>query len=164
MKEVMHPKALKQMENLRSSWKLKWFFWTKLPSLYFWKVRLDYLDIERAAVSLPFIKNTQNPFQSIYFAAQTGAAELSTGVLALIAIEGRGKVSMLVTEMKSTFLKKATGRIVFHCNEGKAAFDCISKAIETGEGQKLLMTSEGRNEDGEVVTRVHIEWSFKRKS
>jgi hypothetical protein len=163
MKDHLHPSAQKTMKNLLSPWKLKGFFWTQLPSLFFWKVRVDYLDADRAEVSVPFNRNTKNPFQSIYFAAQTGAAELSTGILALIAIEGRGKVSMLVTEMKSSFYKKAKGKIVFRCEEGKAVFDCITKAIETGEAQKLIMTSEGKNELGELVTRVEIEWSFKSK-
>jgi hypothetical protein len=163
MNDSLHPKAQKIIRDLLSPWKLKWFFWSRLPSLLFWKVRLDHLDAERSEVSIPFVKKTQNPFRSIYFAAQAGAAEFSTGVLALIAIEGRGKVSMLVTELRTEFYKKADGRIVFTCMDGKAVFDCVSRALETGEGQKLTMTSEGKNADGEVVTKVWIEWSFKRK-
>lgn len=163
MNEALHPKAKKAMSDLLSPWKLKWFFWSRLPSLLFWRVRLDHLDRERSIVSIPFIKKTQNPFRSIYFAAQAGAAEFSTGILALIAIEGRGKVSMLVTEMKCEFFKKADGRIVFQCNDGGAVYECVTKAIETGEGQKLTMTSEGKNSTGEIVTKVSIEWSFKRK-
>ena len=159
----LNPKARKVLKDLKTPWKLKFFFWKRLPSLLFWRVKLMYLDTDKASVSIPFLKKTQNPFRSIYFAAQAGAAEFSTGLLAILAIEGRGNVSMLVTELRCEFYKKAAETIVFICDQGQEVNSVVAKAIETGEGQKLTMISEGKNQSGETVTKVWIEWSFKVK-
>ncbi|HAQ71599.1 DUF4442 domain-containing protein [Salibacteraceae bacterium] len=159
----LNPKARKVLKDLKNPWKLKFFFWKRLPSLLFWRVKLQHLDTESASVSIPFLKKTQNPFRSIYFAAQAGAAEFSTGLLAILAIEGRGNVSMLVTELRCEFYKKAAETIFFTCDQGQQVNSVVAKAIETGEGQKLTMISEGKNQAGETVTKVWIEWSFKVK-
>ena len=165
MNSNVHPneKAQRLIRDINTPWKLKWHFWSRLPSLLYWKVRVHHFDVYRAEVSIPFTKKTQNPFRSIYFAAQAGAAEFSTGVLAMLAIEGRGKVSMLVTDLRCEFYKKATETIVFTCVHGKEVYDAVTQAIETKEGQKITLTSEGRNAAGELVTKVWIEWSFRVK-
>jgi len=156
-------KQQRLLRDLRSPLKLKFFFWRRLPSLLFWRVKIRHLDPERSEVTIPFTRNTQNPFKSIYFGAQAGAAEFSSGILALLAMEGRAKVSMLVMDLRCEFYKKAAETIVFSCNDGHAVYDVISQAIETKEGQKLTMISEGKNSEGETVTKVWIEWSFKVK-
>jgi hypothetical protein len=160
---TLHPKAIKTLTALKTPWKLKFFFWKRLPSLLFWRIKLHHLDMEKASVTIPFLKKTQNPFRSIYFAAQAGAAEFSTGLLALLAIEGRGNVSMLVTTLRCEFYKKAAETIVFTCIQGKEVNETVTKTIETKEGQTIIMLSEGKNHAGETVTKVWIEWSFKVK-
>jgi hypothetical protein len=159
----LDPAAEKLRLQLLNPWKLKFFFWKRLPSLLFWRVKLIHLDTERATVSIPFTKKTQNPFRSIYFAAQAGAAEFSTGALAVIATEGRGKISMLVTGMRSEFHKKATEVTLFTCSDGDQVFKAVDKALESGEGQTVTLKSEGRNSDGELISTFWIEWSFKKK-
>lgn len=161
--QPLNAKAQKMLRDISNPWKLKFFLWQKLPSLLFWRIKIERFDAQQAEVSIPFTKKTQNPFRSIYFAAQAGAAEFSTGLLALLAIEGRGKVSMLVTDLKCEFYKKATETIVFTCEQGAEVYGVVSKALETGEGQKITLESEGKNSKGEVVTKVWIEWSFKAK-
>lgn len=80
------------------------------------------------------------------------------------AIQNSGKkISMLVINMNATFTKKATGRITFKCSDGKLIEKTIQKAIKTGEGQTLLVTSEGINEEGISVSKFQFEWSFKVK-
>ncbi len=163
MNDQLNPKAQKLIRELLNPWKLKFYFWTKLPSLLFWRVKLRLLDMNHSKVTIPFTKRTQNPFRSVYFAAQAGAAEFSTGVLAVAAIEGRGKVSMLVTGMRSEFYKKADGQITFSCHDGKDVYDCVTAAIKSGEGQKITLLSEGKLDSGECVSKFWIEWSFKVK-
>ena len=69
-------------------------------------LRIDEFDAGKCAVSLPYGWRTQNPFRSIYFAAQCMAAELSTGALAMLAIQSSNEsVSMLVTNMSASFGK-----------------------------------------------------------
>ena len=74
------------------------------------------------------------------------------------------KVSMLVTNMNATFTKKATGKIRFECNDGIAIKEAIQRSVETGEGQTVLVTSEGINKDGVSVSKFEFEWSLKVKS
>jgi hypothetical protein len=140
-----------------------WLFW-KLPAAWFMGVRLLKAQTDLAQATLPLGWRSQNPFQSIYFAAQCSAAELSTGVLATLAIQGRGKVSMLVSHIEADFMKKATSRTVFTCTQGEAIFKAVDKAIETGEAQVLVVESVGVQATGEIVSKMYITWSFKAKN
>lgn len=153
----------KLIEQLKNPWKLKWFFLTKLPSCLWWGVRLKSLDTKQAQILLPYSWRTQNPFKSIYFAAQIGAGELATGLLCTIALHGKGRVSMLAIHSSAEFTKKANSLTTFTCNQGDEARATIEKAIATKEPQTITMTAEGVQENGEVVSRIMITWSFKAK-
>ena len=71
---------------------------------------------------------------------------------------------MLVANNKASFTKKATGKIIFTCNDGHKIADAIEKTIATGEGQTFWMQSVGMNEDGVVVSTFDFEWTVKVKS
>lgn len=159
-----NPAAEKLLRQLRSRWMLNAHFWMRLPTLLFWRVKIKSIDYSQAQVTVPFRRSTQNPFRSIYFAAQAGAAEFSTGILAMLAIEGRSNMSMLVTGLRCEFYKKATGLVTFSCTQGDEVSQVIDNAIQTKEGQKLVLISEGKDLEGDVVTRVWVEWSFKVKN
>lgn len=140
------------------------FMLYKLPSAFFCGVRLRNINEDAAVVSVPFKWLSQNPFRSIYFACQAMAAEMSTGVLALGHIHGRKPaVSMLVTSIKAEFVKKATERIYFTCEDGHAIQSAVEQALQSGTGQQVTAISTGRTKDGEVVSRFWVEWSFKGK-
>ena len=142
--------------------KLKLYFLRKLPSLYFWGVRVKKIDTDKAEIAIKYGWRTKNPFRSIYFSALAGTAELSTGLLALLAIE-KANVSMLVVGMQARFMKKAKGEVIFICDQGKDIFTTVQKAIDTGEGQEILVTSKGYNEEGVIVAEFDILWSFKKR-
>ena len=145
--------------------KLNSFLMFKLPSAYFCGVRTKYLDDVKCIVSVKHRWINQNPFNSMFWAVQGMAAELTTGALVMAKIKQSGKnISMLVANNKATFTKKATGRITFECNEGHLIDDAIKKAIETGEGQTIWMKANGRNEDGVEVSSFKFEWTIKLKS
>ena len=100
----------------------------------------------------------------MFWAAQGMAAEMSTGVLVMQEIEkSNRKVSMLVVHQESDFFKKATGKILFTCNGGNKIREAIEASIETGEGQVIILKSEGVNEDGVVVSNFQFQWSLKVK-
>ena len=100
----------------------------------------------------------------MYFAVQAMAAELSTGALVMYHIKNSGKkISMLVANNKSTFTKKARGRITFTCTEGNLIADAITRAVATGEGQTFWMKSVGVDEQGDQVSVLEFEWSVKAK-
>lgn len=141
------------------------FLFFKLPAAFICGVRVKALSRTECTVTIRHRWINQNPFNSMYFAAQAMAAELSTGALVMAAIEESGqKVSMLVAQNKSVFTKKATGRITFTCLDGEAIRATIARSIATGEGQTLWMSSEGVNESGETVSRFGFEWTVKARS
>ena len=145
--------------------KLNFFLMFKLPSAYFCGVRTKYLDDKKCIVSVKHRWINQNPFNSMFWAVQGMAAELTTGALMMAKIKQSGKnISMLVANNNATFTKKAAGRITFECNEGHLVDDAIKNAIETGEGQTIWMKANGKNEDGIEVSSFNFEWTIKVKS
>ena len=137
----------------------------KLPAAYFTGVRTTYIDREKCIVTVKHRWINQNPFNSMFWAVQGMAAELATGALVMQSIRQSGqKISMLVAYNNATFTKKATGKITFTCVDGAKVTEAISKAIETGEGQTVWLTSRGVNEDGVEVSAFNFEWTLKVKS
>lgn len=157
------PNVKKHIANLNNHWKMQLHFLRNLPTAIWWGVRVKSCSPYRTEVELPYSWRTQNPFESIYFAAQAGAAELSTGLMATIALKNRGKISMLVTNFETEFLKKANSTITFTCEEGIKIIEAVQQAIDTGEGVKATINSTGTLKSGEIVSRVKITWSFKLK-
>jgi hypothetical protein len=140
------------------------FIFFKLPAAFLCGVRLKHIDENKCVVSVKHRWINQNPFNSMYFAVQAMAAELSTGAMVIYQIQKSGrKISMLVANNKSNFSKKATGRITFVCNDGNLIADAIQKTIATGEGQTFWMKSIGTNEEGVQVSEMDFEWSVKLK-
>ncbi len=144
--------------------KINLFLLFKLPSAYFCGVRLKKIDAKQCLTSVKHRWINQNPFNSMYFAVQAMAAELSTGALVMLYIKESGKnISMLVANNKSIFDKKATGRITFTCTDGLSVQNAINQTIETGNGQKVWLKSVGINQKGEQVSEFDFEWTIKIK-
>ena len=161
--DAQAPGLLSFMRNLNTPWKLRLYFLRRLPSCWYWGVRIREVTPSRCQVTIPYGWRTQNPFRSIYFAALAGAAELSTGALALLALHGRGRISMLVTALEGKFIKKANTLTTFTCEEGATIQEAVQAAIDTGEGQTARILTIGRNHAGEEVCRFWLTWSFKVK-
>ena len=101
----------------------------------------------------------------MYFAVEAMAAEMCSGMLAFSQVYQRSpKVSMLVEGMEATFLKKATGAILFSCDQGKEIELAIQEAIKTGESSKISCTSIGKNSEGIIVAEFNMHWTFKVKN
>lgn len=142
--------------------KLNTFLIFKLPSAYLSGVRVKSITDKQCLVSVKHRWINQNPFKSMYFAVQAMAAELSTGALVMAHIQkSQTKISMLVFSNKSSFTKKATGRINFSCDDGDKIAQAIQKAIETKEGQTCWMKAIGVNQNGEQVSVFEFEWTIK---
>ena len=144
--------------------KVDFFNLIKLPLAYLGGVRVRSITDKEVVVSIKHRWMNQNPFNSMFWAAQGMAAEMPTGILVMKAIDNsKRKVSMLVTHQEADFFKKATGKILFTCSGGNEIRDAIQKSIETGDGQVVVLTSEGKNEDGVVVSRFRFDWSLRVK-
>ncbi|GGI57193.1 DUF4442 domain-containing protein [Winogradskyella haliclonae] len=144
--------------------KLNSFLLFKLPAAYFTGVRTKYLDYNKCTVSVKHRWINQNPFNSMFWAVQGMAAELTTGALVMKKISDSGqKISMLVANNNASFTKKATGRITFECNEGYKIDEAIANAIDTKEGQTVWLNAKGINKEGVQVSDFNFEWTLKVK-
>ncbi len=154
----------KHLEMKFTPRKINAFLAFKLPSAFLAGVRVKTLDNTKSTVTVKHRWINQNPFKSLYFAIHCMASELSTGVLVMQQIAQSGKrISMLVTKQNAIFTKKATGRITFKCLDGNLIKDAIENTIATGEGQTLLLKSEGHDEQGDLVSFFEYQWSIKIK-
>lgn len=141
------------------------FLLAKLPSAFFAGVRLKSITDNACSSTIKHRWINQNPFGSIYFAVLAMSAELTTGTLVLQKIRNsKQTISMLVTQQKSTFLKKAKGKITFTCNDGELINEALQKTISTTEGETFWMESVGKDEQNETVAIFNFEWSVKLKN
>lgn len=160
----MHLQFNQFVQKIKSPISYGFFLATKLPAAFFVGLRLIHIDPQNCSIGIRHSWFSKNPFNSIYFAAQAMAAEMSTGLLAFGHLYKRTKpVSMLVVKMEVSYLKKGTGKVIFTCNDGKAIENCIEEAIATGEGKTLECISTGKNEAGETIAQFKFTWSFKAK-
>lgn len=140
------------------------FLFFKLPSAFLCGVRVKEISTQECKVTVKHRWINQNPFNSMYFAVQAMAAELTTGALVMYQIKkSQRKISMLVANNKGSFTKKATGRITFMCRDGQLVENAIQQAIATGEGQTFWMKSIGTDQNGIQVSEMDFEWSVKVK-
>lgn len=158
------PAAAAFRRTISSPLKLRLFMLRSLPMAYLAGLRLREITPERATITVPFKYLTKNPFRSIYFACLSMAAEMASGILAMMNIQGQGRVSMLVVGMEAEFTKKAVGLIAFTSSDGQRIAQAIADSRATGEGRTLVCTSTGTDEAGDTVAVFRITWSFRAKS
>ncbi len=145
--------------------KINIFLLFNLPSAFISGVRLRTLTEERSEVFVRYQWINKNPFGSLYWATQGMASELATGVLVMRSIaESKKRISMLVTQQKGTFFKKGKGKVLFSCDGGEKVKKAIQNAIDTQEGQVLILKSKGVDEAGDVVSEFEYTWGIKVKA
>lgn len=145
--------------------KSRLFLLSKLPSAYFAGLKIRETDREKSVVSIPYKWFSRNPFRSTYFACLSMAAEMSTGVLAMLHTYHQApSVSMLVTKVESEYFRRATGITFFSCEDGLKLKSVIDEAILSGEAKSCIARSVGVNEKGEVVAVFLITWSFRKRA
>ncbi|MDF1548629.1 MAG: DUF4442 domain-containing protein [Bacteroidales bacterium] len=145
--------------------KMRLFLFLKLPLAFIAGLKIVFISPEKAVVTIPYKFLTKNPFRSIYFAALSMAAELSTGILSLAAIaETKKPISMLVLDMKASFTKKAVSKISFTCLEGQKITDAVQACLNSDEGQTVAVQSIGIDKKGNEVAEFEFVWTFKKKN
>jgi len=137
---------------------------TTLPMAFIAGMKVKSCDTKSCQITVPYKWLNQNPFQSTYFAVLAMAAEMSTGMLSLMAThKSKPSVSMLVTHLEADFVKKATGITTFTCTQGEEISKLVEEVILTGEAKTFNAISVGTNKNGEVEARFVIQWSFKAR-
>ncbi len=136
----------------------------KLPMGFVAGLKVKSCTTEQCQITVPYRYMNQNPFRSTYFAVLAMAAEMSTGMLGVVAThKSIPSISMLVTHLEADFVKKATGLTTFTCTQGKALTEKVEEAILTGTGTTFEALSIGTSEKGEEEARFRVQWSFKAR-
>lgn len=151
------------MQNFAKNLKFRVFTFIKLPSLWFWNVRVLECDEALCNTAIRYSWFTKNPFNSIYFSTLFGAAELSTGLLVQRKANEKKNISMLVIRSEAEFTNKASGRIIFTCTEGNLVGEVFERLIHSGDQATLVLRSEGKNESGQVIGQFSFTWSLKKR-
>tara|TARA_B100000900_G_scaffold188083_1_gene159353 strand:+ start:967 stop:1467 length:501 start_codon:yes stop_codon:yes gene_type:complete len=147
-----------------TSWKFLFFLLYYLPMALLAGLKIKKLSNDIAEVTVPFKFLNKNPFNSIYFAVLTMAAELSTGILSLMHINKKNKkISMLVVKIDCNFYKKATSKVRFVCSNGDEISQIIDKCIKSKNGEIIKVNSKGFDSNGICVAEFNFTWSFKLK-
>jgi len=142
----------------------RFFLLQKLPTAFLCGLRIRELNPTTTIISVKHWWFNQNPFRSMYFAVQSMAAEMSTGLMSFGQVYRRNPaVSMLVVKLEASFIKKATGLILFTCKDGALIEKAVEETIATGESTQIVTRSVGTNENNEVVAEFLITWSFKAR-
>src|SRR3990170_1012461 len=153
----MNNQVLAFIKLMKHPLKFRMFLFFKLPSAFFSGVRIKDMDERACIVTIPYKWFSQNPFRSTYFACLGMAAEMSTGALAMAHLHKLNPpVSMLVTGIEGSFLKKAVDLTTFTCEDGGLIRQTIQDAITSGEGKIVRAKSVGRNNTGDVVAEFYI--------
>lgn len=152
------------LNDINTPWKMKLYFLQHLPTMFWWGGKVTEASPQQLVAAIPYSWRTQNPFSSTYFAAQSGIAELTTGLLVMLAVRGYDcKFSTLVTNFEAQFTKKATDTVFYRCEMGDEIFAAAQEAFETGEARAIECISIGKMADGVEVGRVKVTWSMKPK-
>ena len=137
----------------------------RLPLAWLSGLQLKSCTDQECTITIKHRWINQNPFRSIYFAAQLMAGEMGGGLPALLHIKSKGYNSaMLVTHIEASFFKKATGSIIFRFNEVadiKAAVDEAQRSTE--QPATYLATTHAYNESGQKIAEVRALWSFRAR-
>jgi hypothetical protein len=134
----------------------------KLPIAWLAGVRVSSIAPDSCTTVVPYRWLSQNPFRSTYFACLGMAAEMSTGLLAMAHVnDAPQRISMLVTGLQASFVKKAKERTWFTCSEGNVIKEAIARTIATGEPVTITVQSIGEGSDGTLIASFAVTWSFK---
>jgi len=134
----------------------------KVPAVAVAGVRVRRLEENICEATVPFKFLNKNPFKSMYFAVQAMAAEISTAVPAMIAIEKyHESVAMLVVETKAEFFKKGISKVTFTCESGPDFAAALENSIQTKEAVTVVAKTTGTVADGTIVSVFYFTWSFK---
>lgn len=141
------------------------FLWRYLPAARWMGVKMEFLDDHVCTTKLRYSWFNRNPFGSIYFAAQSAAAEMATGLPAFLMIRQlKAPVNMLITEMDMSFLKQAKGTVYFRCEQLDDIRHSILKACESDDPVTCRLTVHAVDaQTGDPRSECIVVWRFRRR-
>jgi hypothetical protein len=144
--------------------------WSLQNVFLLWLIRPKIVELtqERCVVRVPlnFITRRRD-IHAMYLGTLCMGADIAAGLIAFqIVRERREKVSFIFKDMRSEFLKRAEGAVVFTNNDGSLIQDLLRRAKETGERQEATVhvTATVPSKLGdEPVAKFELTLSVKKK-
>ncbi len=171
---MLSAKQIKFRNEFLSPLRQRLYYLKSLPMALLSGIKLIHLDEKKSISEVPFRWINQNPFNSMYFAVLSMAAELSTAAPVLLAIKGREdglgntaldkSVAIIIVEMKAEFEKKAQSKIEFSCMDYENIVKAVLPLKQAGDAVKVSAKTEGRDVEGNKVATFYFTWSFKVRS
>ena len=150
-----------EIKKLSKPLRFRIFTTLKMPSSAFVGLRIQEFSMDSCTTSLPGGWRTQNPFQSMYWAVQGMAAEMSTGAFPFaISKSISQRLRMYVVGLESDFIKRAKGKIIFQCSNLSEAYIAVEESINTKKPVNCVLISTGKDSSGEVVSKWLFKWNF----
>ena len=162
---MLSQKQIKFRDGFLSPVKQKLFYSKNLPMGLICGIKLVHLDEEKSVAEVPFRWWNKNPFNSMYFAVQSMAAELSTAAPAMMALKGFDEdIAFIIVELRAEFIKKAQSKITFSCLDYNEYYKAISKLKTPEDTATVIVKTVGRDSDDNEVATFYCTWSFKIRS
>ena len=161
---MLSPKQTKFRNDFLSPIKQKLYYLKSLPMGLISGIKLIQLDEEISVAIAPYRWRNKNPFNSMYFAVQSMAAELSTAAPILLSLKGLdANIALIIVDLKVEFVKKAQSKITFTCYDYKEINSVVAQLKNTGDTATVVAKTTGSDTDGNEVATFYFTWSFKRR-
>jgi len=162
---MLSPQQIKFRDRFLSPFKQKLFYLKSLPMGLISGIKLIHLDEEKSVAEVPFRWRNKNPFNSMYFAVLSMAAELSTAAPVMLALKDFDiDVALIIVDMKVDFVKKAQSTTSFTCTEYSSIYRTIALLEQAEDTAAITIKTTGRDADANEVATFYFTWSFKRRS
>ncbi len=161
---MLSPQQIKFREQFLSPFKQKLFYLKSLPMGLISGIRLIQLDEEKSVSEVPFRWRNKNPFNSMYFAVLSMAAELSTAAPVMLALKDfDADVALIIVDLKVDFVKKAQSKTTFICTEYSRIYETIAQLKQAEDTAAIMIKTTGRDVEGNEVATFYFTWSFRRR-
>ena len=162
---MLSPQQIKFRDKFLSPFKQKLFYLKSLPMGLISGIKLVQLDEDKAVSEVPFCWRNKNPFNSMYFAVLSMAAELSTAAPVMLALKDFDiDVALIIVDLKVDFVKKAQSRTTFTCTEYNRIYETIAQLKQAEETAAITVKTTGSDTAGNEVATFYFTWSFRRRS
>ncbi len=134
-----------------------------VPMIAYLRPRIDQVDDDVVAVTIPLTRRSKNHLRSMYFGALQVGADVAGGFMALRHAQQAGRpISFVFKDAKASFVRRAEADVTFTCHDGAAIRQLVDKALRTGERHELPVHIEA-TAAGETVARFTLTLSLKAK-
>jgi hypothetical protein len=161
---MLTQQQVKFRDDFLSPLRQRLYFLKSLPMGLFSGIKLIQLDETISVSEVPFRWRNKNPFNSMYFAVQSMAAELSTAAPVLLALKAAdAEIALIIVDLKAEFVKKAQSKVTFSCVDYDKIANAVAQLKQADDSVTVIAKTTGRDVDHNEVSKFYFTWSFKRR-